>query len=269
MRTSRRLLSAAATVALTAGVLATTSATATATATPAHRATPFEVTAKASTTELVRGKKVTIHGKVSPKAKGEKDVLEQKIGKTAWKRTGSATLNKRGHYEVSDKPSSMNPRKYRVVKAASAKHKKGVSKSVAVTVFKWHDVYDLQARSIDSFYRAPRWMTINGVKFPHSLWGHNYGSAEPTGSIDYNIERQCITLKSTYGMADRADTGSSVKIDVLGDGSELFTGTFALFESQAKTLDLHGVFRLAFQYTPLTEAKAFPTIASPKVLCSF
>lgn len=273
MRTTHRLLSAAATVALTAGVLTTTTLTSAdaashAPAATAHRATPFDVTIKASTSELVKGKKVTFKGKVSPKAAGQTVVLQQKFAGKPWKATGSGTLTKRGRYEIADKPTTMNARKYRVVKPASGSHAKGISPNVAVGVFQWHNVYDLQARASRSMYRTER-LSIDTVEFTKSLEGGYYAAEDPTGFIDYNLERHCITLKATYGMADDADQGSSVKIDVVGDGTELYTGTFALLQSETKTLDLHGVFRLAFDYTALTDAAASPAVGSPEVLCSF
>ncbi|MBB6626846.1 NPCBM/NEW2 domain-containing protein [Nocardioides sp. KIGAM211] len=267
MRTTHRLLSAAATVALTAGVLTTTAVT-TATAAPAHRATAYDVTIKPSTTELVSGKKITFKGQVSPKAAGQTVVLQQKIGDQGWKPTGTATLNKKGRYEVSDKPSTMLERKYRVVKAASGQHRKGVSKAVAVTIYKWHKLFDLSVRD-QSFMYKQRTLSIATVEFPKSFEGGYYSAQDPTGFIDFNLARECITLKATYGMSDDADTDASAKIDVVGDGTELYTGTFALLESQKKTTDIHGVFRLAFQYTALGDAQARPAVGSPEVLCSF
>lgn len=271
MRTAQILLTAATSVALAAATLSAplTTATASAAEAPALRGHhPFKVSIKTSTTELVRGHKVTLSGKVSRGAVGKKVRLQQKIDDHKWKSTGSATVNKKRRYHVSDKPKSMNARKYRVIMPATKKHRKGVSKSVDVGVYQWHDLYNIQARKTDSFYRT-RTLSIDTVKFPKSYQGRYYNAEKPTGLVDFNLERNCIELKSTYGMSDDADVDSSVKIDVLGDGAELYTGTFALLESQAITLDLHGVFRLGFEYTALTDATAAPALGSPRVLCSF
>jgi hypothetical protein len=273
MHQLRVLLSAAVAAALGATLLTSGSGAAAVGHAPrqaAHKqaAKPYVVTAKADRTELVLGQKVTITGKVTPAAAGKTVVLQQKIGDKPWKDSGTATIKKSGKYQVSDKPTTMNARKYRVVKAASDKHRKGVSKSVAVGVYQWHDVYDLAIRANQAMYRVTT-LDIDTVEFPKSLEGYVYDDTDPTGFIDYNLERNCTTLKATYGMSDEADTGSSAKIDVVGDGTQLYTGTFSLLESQAKTIDIRGVFRLAFQFQSLTAEHARPAVGSPQVLCSF
>ncbi|MCW2794481.1 MAG: hypothetical protein JWO76_3579 [Nocardioides sp.] len=272
MHQSRVLLSVAVAAALGATVLTAGSGAAAEGHAPrqANKAgKPYTVTAKADRAELVLGQKVTIKGKVSPAAAGKTVLLQQKIDDNPWKDQKTATIKKSGRYQVSDKPTTMNARKYRVVKAASNKHRKGISKPIAVGVYQWHDVYDLQERASDSMYQA-RTVDINTVEFPKSLVGYVYDNDEdPTGFIDYNLERQCTTLKATYGMSDDADTGSSAKIDVVGDGTQLYTGTFALLESQARTIDIRGVFRLAFQFQSLTTEHPRPAVGSPRVLCSF
>jgi hypothetical protein len=269
MRQSRVLLSTAVAVALGATVLSSGAVAADGNARHAAKGKPYEVTITTNKSELVLGGKVKITGKVSPAAKGKNVILQQKIGDKAWKDQGTDALNKNGRYEFTDKPTTMNARKYRVVKPATPQHKKGVSKAVAVTVLQWHDLYDLEVRQNEQMY-VTRSLDINTVEYPKSLYGWIYdGSTDQDGFIDYNIERQCTTLKATYGMSDDADTGSSVKIDVVGDGSQLYTGTFSLLQSQAKTLDIRGVFRLAFEFTSLTPEHPVPAVGSTTVLCSF
>ncbi len=267
MRKSRVLLSAATVVALGTTVL--TSGSGVAAEGHARQAgKAYTVTAKANRTELVLGQRVKITGKVEPAAPGRTVVLQQKIGDKPWKDQTTATINRRGTYTVVDKPTTLNPRKYRVVKAASKKHRRGVSESLAVSVYQWHKVYDLEVRDSQYMYKTKS-LTIDTVEYPTSLYGGYYPADDPTGFMDFNLERRCIRLTSTFGMSDDADTGSSVKLDVVGDGTNLYSGTFSLLESQAKTIDLHGVFRLGFEYEALTDAAAVPAVGSPEVLCSF
>ena len=272
MRQSPVLLSAVVAVALGATVLSVGSSSAAEgrSAGDAQRraAKPYTVTAKVNKTELVLGQKVTITGKVSPVAKGKKVLLQQKIGDKGWKDQQTARVNKRGKYRVTDEPTTLNPRKYRVVKAASKRHRRGVSKPVAVGVYQWHDVYDLSVRRNVAMYKT-KTLSIDTVEFPNSIYGYLYNSEDTTGFMDFNLERQCITLRSTFGMSDDADTGSSAKIDVVGDGTSLYSNTFSLLQSQARTIDIHGVFRLAFQFESLAAPSPRPAIASPRVLCSF
>lgn len=267
MHKSRVLLSAATVVALGTTVLTSGSVVA-AEGGARQSGNPYTVTAKANRTELVLGQRVKISGKVEPAAPGKKVVLQQRIGDKPWKDQGTATLNRRSRFEVVDKPTTLNPRKYRVVKPASRKHARGVSKSIAVSVHQWHDLYDLEVRDSQYMYKTKS-LTIDTVEYPSSIYGRYYPANDPTGFMDFNLERQCIRLTSTFGMSDDADTGSSVKIDVVGDGANLYSGTFSLLESQARTIDLHGVFRLGFEYEALTDAAAVPAVGSPRVLCSF
>ncbi len=270
MRTSTVLLAAATTVALTATTL-TTAGAADPQSPAAHRAgTEYVVTAEASTAELVLGEEVTIKGQVSPAAPGQKVTLQKKIGSKPWRDEAQAVLNGRSRYTLSDRPTTANPRVYRVVIAAHGQHARGLSPKQAVTVYAWHDLHALAVRDSDRMYKTGH-VTIDTVDFPRSLVGYTYGESDvQSGFIDFNLARRCIELKSTFGMDDSADTESSVQLDVVADGSTIYSRTFALLESEAKTLSIRGVFRLAFQFTNLNAgANSRPAVASPQVLCSF
>lgn len=270
MRTSTVLLAAATTVALTATAL-TTAGAADAQRTTAHRAgKAYAVTAKASTDELVLGKKVTIKGKVSPAAPGQKVLLQKKVGSKPWHDEAQTKLNGHSKYTFSDRPSTANRRIYRVVIAAHGKHARGISPKRAVTVYAWHDLHSLAIRASDRIYKSNH-VSIDTVDFPRSLLGYsNVDSDIQAGFVDFNLTRQCIELKSTFGMDDSADTDSSVQLDVVADGATIYSRSFALLESEAKTLSIRNVFRLAFQFTNLnTAVDSRPAVASPRVLCSF
>lgn len=233
----------------------------------ARQATPFEVTARASTSELVLGRKLTITGRVSPKSAGKTVDLQKKIGDKPWKVEDTTTLSRRGKYSFTDEPTTIQARKYRVVKAASKRHDRGVSNVLPVTMYRWHYVVDLDSR--DSQAMFTKTLTIDTVEFTKSLYGSAWeAGGEFTGFRDYNLARECIRLKSTYGMSDDADTDSSARLDVVADGTNLYSATFALLESDRRTLDLHGVFRLSFEFESLTEHHAEPAVASARVLCA-
>ena len=130
-----RITALAATVALAAGSLALTTPTQ---AAPA-KAQAYKVTAKANLEVAVaKEDTVKVKGRVTPKAAGEKVVLQQRVGnKKSWKSTGNAKIKKNGTYVLKDKPSTQGPREYRVLKPASKGLKKGYSKALAVEVYRW------------------------------------------------------------------------------------------------------------------------------------
>jgi hypothetical protein len=233
----------------------------------AARPSPFGVTATASTSELVLGKRVTISGRVTPRAAGKTVVLKQKIGDGRWRTEDRTTLTRRGKFTFTDRPKSMDPRRYRVVKPASRLHSRGVSEVMPVTMYRWTSVNDLRARNQDRMYQANQ-VTIDTTDYQRSLRSWVDSNTDKTGFIDFNIARSCIKLQGTFGMEDSADVGSSVRIKVVGDGTDLYSGTFGLLESEVKKVDLHGVFRLAFTWESLAEPVPVAAVGSPRVLCT-
>lgn len=232
----------------------------------------FEVTIRASTTEVLIDKKVEIKGKVSPKASGAEVVLQKQLeGKKKWKNEATDTLNKKGKYSFVDKPSTITTRKYRVVKPASKQRARGVSPKVKVTVLRWTSLYDLPKRASSGFgYDDPA--TINAVDYPKSLVGWRF---DTTGFIDWNLERDCTTLRVRLGMDDSADVSATALIDVSTDGASRFSKTYGFTQSEAKTFSIRGAFRLKFTSTttnPLSEPAnrgGAAALATPEVLCSF
>src|SRR6476620_1404075 len=128
-----RTITWAATAALALSPLALT---ATSTAAPAAhakaKATAYSVTAKASTdTAIAKETTVKVKGRVTPKAAGQKVILQQRVGnKKKWTATGDAKVKKNGTYKLTDKPSTPGPREYRVLKPGSNGFAKGLSKPV-------------------------------------------------------------------------------------------------------------------------------------------
>jgi hypothetical protein len=270
------VLSTVVATAVAAGV-ATVPSAAAAEQRAAHQAKKkFAVTIKASTTELVLGQKVTLKGKVTPvgKAAGQVATLQQRtVGSKKWKAQDTDKINKKGKYQLSDKPTSVQAREYRVVVPAAGKIGKGHSKKVLVTVYRWQDLASVKPRD-SSYFRSNTDAEIDTVSYSRSLVSYTFGH---TGFIDYNLARQCIELKARYGLGDDSDENATALIDVSADGASLYSHTFALTESASKTLSLRGVFRLKFAFTasnPDSSSSEYPSgaqavVASPKVLCSF
>ncbi len=63
---------------------------------------------------------------------------------------------------------------------------------------------------------------------------------------------------------------------LVADGETLYTKTFALAQSEVKTFDITGVFRLGFHWTSSNpdgtvedQSGASAALAEPEVLCAF
>lgn len=100
-------------------------------ATPKH----YTVTAKASTHTVTAGHEFTIKGKVSPKTKGEKVMVESYSGKK-WTAIASATAmtRKDSRYTVRVRPSVTGKREFRIEAVASKHRAAGYSSAIKVTV---------------------------------------------------------------------------------------------------------------------------------------
>ncbi len=264
MRSSRLVLSTA----LVLAGLGLAPAGSSSAAAPAARKAPFEVTIRASTTELVLGDSMTIKGTVSPAAAGKPVTLQKKLeGQDSWVDEEVVQLNRRGKYVFELKPSSSQARKFRVIKPANKKRSKGVSNAVSIDIFQWFDLTQLAYRSSDYVYSTT--VKIDGEEYPNSLYS-THNPAPLTATRDYNLERACLTMKATPGMSDDADTEASAKVDLTFDDTTAYSKTFSLTEHENVTLDLRDVFRLEVMFTTLdTSYHAVPALGSPRVLCSF
>ena len=132
-----RLITAGAGLALIATPLVAT--TATASDTSARQATAYSVTAAISkTTAIAKEDTVKIRGSVSPRAAGDKVVLQQRMeNKKTWSVSGTAKIKPNGKFLLKDEPSTAGTRFYRVLKPAEGKVKKGVSKELELVVYGW------------------------------------------------------------------------------------------------------------------------------------
>ncbi|WP_036490249.1 hypothetical protein, partial [Nocardioides sp. CF8] len=132
-----RFITAGAGLALIATPLVAT--TATASDTTAERKVAYSVTAKINKTMAIADEDVVkIRGKVSPKAVGDKVVLQQRMdGKKKWAVSGKAKIKANGTFLLKDEPSTAGTRFYRVLKPAAGSIKKGVSQELELVVYGW------------------------------------------------------------------------------------------------------------------------------------
>ena len=255
-----RITALAATVALTAGSLAL--------AAPSHAAPAraYQVTAKANIdVAIAKEDTVKVRGRVTPKAAGDKVVLQQRVGnKKTWKATARATVKRNGTYLLKDKRTTPGSREYRVLKPGSRGVTKGISKPVAVEVYKWEKLVGRNSGPSTNF--TPTDVNIGAEYYGQSLATITAGTPS---SREYTLGRKCIEMRATYALTDESVSGSTGSVTVTGDGAVLASHALAVGTLVAdETLDLEGVFRLKFDATTTAAPAATVAVASPEVLCT-
>lgn len=239
-------------------------------ATPTHaapaKADSYVVTAKINNTVAI-GKETTIkvRGRVTPKAAGQKVVLQQRVGnKKTWKATGTSKIKANGTYVVKDVPSTPGKREYRVVKPASNGHAKGTSPSLAVEVYSWSKLG----------YRSPGPVTnvnVTGATiatdyYSPSLVSNVSGTAS---SIEYTLGRKCLSLRASYALTDQSASGSTGSVVVSADGAVRANHALAVGSLVAdEVIDLKGVYRIKFDLTSTATPASVTAVAEPEVLCT-
>lgn len=229
------------------------------------KADAYTVSAKINKTVAI-GKETTlkVRGRVTPKAAGQKVVLQQRVGtKKKWKATGTTKIKKNGTYVLKDVPSTPGTRQYRVVKPASNGVRKGVSKALAVEVYAWSK---LTSRAPVATNVVSTGVNIATEYFSRSLATQVSGTP---ASVEYTLGRKCLELRATYALTDQSPTGSSGAISVYADGATLASHPLAIGTVVAdETLDLEGVFRLKFDLSTSASPAAIAAVATPEVLCT-
>jgi hypothetical protein len=204
--------------------------------TAAHAGSTWRVTVKASTHQVVVGKKVVLTGHVRPgaAAAGSKLVVQEKFRPgVKWKSThANPKVKKSGTYRVALKPSKAFVHRYRVVMPAKGHHAKGVSATVKVAVYAWSPLTDHTDVNGDSMRFGT--VNINGKSYADSVWN----SWAPGGSIEFNVDHACTQVRSAFGLSDDSTTGGQGEVSIAADGSTIYSRTFEVGQSAKKTIKL-------------------------------
>jgi hypothetical protein len=255
-----RITALAATVALTAGSLALTAPS------QASPARAYKVTAKANLEVAVaREDTVKVRGRVTPRAAGQKVVLQQRVGENPrWKRTGTAKVRRNGTYVLEDRPTTPGSREYRVLKPGSRGIKKGWSKPVAVEVYRWQKLASRRVGPSEN-------ISTTSVYIGAGLATRSLVSIEPgvPASVEYALGRKCVQLRARYALTDQSATGSSGEISVSADGAVRTTHSLAVGTIvDDEPLDVSDVFRLKIDISTTATPAAYAAVATPEVLCT-
>lgn len=236
--------------------------------TAADAGSTWRVTMKSSTDQVVAGKKVVFTGHVNPKsgAAGSKVVLQEKFkpGKP-WVDQRKAKIKKNGTYRVVDRPTTSFVHSYRVVMPAAGHHARGVSPTAKVTVYAWTGLTNHDSVNNDGMWFDT--VSINGTKYKHSVY-QRWGSE---GSVEFNVNHQCIKLRSTFGMSDTSTTGGQGEVSVESDGTSLYSHTFTVGQRTTKTLALDPApLKLRFEAhsTSTAPVVGHGAFGAPQALCT-
>lgn len=260
-----RITTWAATTALALSPLALAATTAQTQAAPA-KAGAYSVSAKANLkVAIAKEDKVKVTGRVSPRAAGQKVLLQQRVGnKKKWTQTGKARIRRSGMYVLKDRPTTPGTRQYRVVKPASAGIRMGTSKPVTVEVYRWEKLGSRAVGPKTNVAVAPA--VIGTDYYSPSLVTETAGAP---ASIEYTLGRKCLELRSSYALTDTAATGSSGAVTVSTDGTTRATHALAVGTLVAdQVIDISGAFRLKFDLATTAVPAAVAAVAEPEVLCT-
>lgn len=257
-----RIITLTASAALALGSLALTSPTY---AAPA-KAGAYTVTAKINETVAI-GKETTlkVRGRVTPKAAGQKVILQQRVlPKKTWKATGSAKIKSTGTYVLKDVPSTPGKREYRVVKPASDGLAKGISKSLEVQVYAWQRLASRAAGPNAN-------VDVTGALVATDYYAASLVTevAGTPSSIEYTLGRKCLELRATYALTDSSASGSTGTIAVSTDGATRAAHSLAVGTIVADhVIDIEDAFRLKFDLSTSATPAAVAAVATPEVLCT-
>ena len=228
----------------------------------------YQVVAKVNKTEPLVNGKVKIKAKVTPVAPRASVTLQLKyVDQKKWKTVDHGRLNSQGKVTFTDKVNSPRVRKYRVVKPADAKADAGRGETEKVFVFGWRDLTSIPAATSTNVIKADS-VKMNGVAYPSSLRSYiGYPPPGDTGSIEYNLNRGCKSFRGAVGVEDSSPVSATATIQLSTDGTQRYSGSFALTQSAPVAFDVSKVFRLTI--ATATTGGGFAAVGTPQVLCSF
>jgi hypothetical protein len=168
-----------------------------------------------------------------------------------------------------NRPSTLHA--YRMVMPATSRYARGVSPAVKVTVYGWENLSD--RTGVNNQWMA--WgatVPINGTDFPSSLVAWNSEDpavATDTADIEYNLDHKCLTLAAVFGISDDSETGGQAEVDVLSDGTTLYTNTFDVGQKEAKTIALGSPLKLRLEtHQTSATANGYGVFGTARVLCT-
>jgi hypothetical protein len=260
-----RLITAGAGLALIATPLVATTATAS-DATAERKAVAYSVTATINkTTAIAKEDVVKIRGSVSPKAAGDKVVLQQRLeNKKTWSVSGTAKIKANGRFLLKDEPSAAGTRFYRVLKPAEGKIKKGVSKELELVVYGWeHLAHRYPGPAVNVGIATA---LIGTESFASSLVTRTPGTP---AAIEYTLGKKCLALRSSYALTDSTATNGTGTVALKVDGKVAFASGLVLGQViEDHEVDITDAFRISYELVSSAAPASYVAAATPEVLCT-
>jgi hypothetical protein len=168
---------------------------------PADAATRYVVTLASSAARADVGQSVTLAGKVSPNAKGQR-VKVQRWSGAAWATIARPRLNRHSRYRSTVTVSSPGDNLYRVVKPRSDGHRKGISPVVTVVGWRWRNlssmpIWNPPGLPSQYFTVLPSGMLGPGTYSPFIKMGT---TTPVTARVTYRLDGKCIRFDGHVGV---------------------------------------------------------------------
>src|SRR3954447_5537773 len=254
-------------------VAAATAVAATALAAPPAQAarSPWHVSIGVARTTVTVGQKVRLTGSVGKAAAGRLvKLFERASTDDPWHYQRNALVHRDGSYATFDSPTANRQRLYRVVMPATKHHRKGVSRTVVVDVYRWTSLTTLAAVNDQDFDAQPS-VAMNGVSYPSSLEAAIYHveGAPTSQSVEYNLNHACTRFRGTFGLSDDSVTGSQATVTAIADGTPWFGQAFGVGQStpDAVTWDTAPL-KVRFEsVSTVSGADGHGAVGTPEVYC--
>jgi hypothetical protein len=238
--------------------------------TAADAGSTWRVTIRSNTEQVVAGHKIVLTGHVRPiaAAAGQRVRLQEKFKPTApWKTRNSAKVTRIGTYRLVTRPTTGFTHRYRVLMPAVAHHQRGVSPIVKVKVYAWSPL--IEQASVNNDHMGFGSVNINGTTYDESV----ALAYDTSGSIEFNVNRDCTRLRGTFGLSDDSTAGGQGELSVAADdGAPVYTKTFEVGQSETTGLAFATAplkLRLETHSTSTAVGTAgLGAFGSPEVLCS-
>jgi hypothetical protein len=210
----------------------------------------------------------TIHftGKVRPAgaAAGHKVELQEKFrADKPWKTKDTSKVNSSGHYVLTETPTVNTVRKYRVLMPATPHHAKGISPTIEVKVYGWSALFDHTYVNPNNMYPTSS-VNLNGTTYDKSILATWTGQT----SVEFNLNHKCLALRGTFGISDNSETGAQSTVNAEADGTQFYTHTFDLGETDFQKFQLDSPLKLKLSAESMVSGvDGYGAIGSPDVYC--
>lgn len=198
--------------------------------------------------------------------KGNRVVLQRKVGTGAWVDVANATVSTKGTYAVAGVTTGVGANQWRtygiVPKKKRQKAYRVYSPTQGMWSLQWFYLHDLDTVDYDDF--THRSTTMAGRTFSKSV-----GSDDPwlSGWGEYNLGYKCDQFRADIGLSDESQSGTVRRFVASLDGAETTFGDKGLGSVTAVSLDVRSRFRLRLDVVDVSTPSGYGYYGNARVLC--